>query len=237
MTAELSRSDVATSRRGFLEGFARLGLGTTLLPGVLWSQMSAASTQTVTIAMLKDSARLSGLEFSDEECEVILESVNGNLNRIVALHAVKIPNDVAPPFYFSPLTPGMQVSRAAQPFRASKPRGVKRPADLEHAAFWPVTDLAELIRTRKVTSTELTQMYLARLHRHNEKLNCVVTFLDDVALAQAKRADEEIAAGRYKGPLHGIPWGAKDIMTFAGLQDHLGLGRLPRSKCSTRPRP
>jgi len=217
-------NDTAVSRRGFMAGFTRLGLGTTLLPGVLWAQMSAASTQTVTVALLKDAARLSGLEFSDEECEVILDSVTGNLNRIVALHAIEIPNDVAPPFYFSPLTPGMQVSRAPQPFRASKPRGVKRPAELEHAAFLPVTELAELIRTRQVTSTELTQMYLARLHRHNEKLNCVVTFLDEVALAQAKRADEEIAAGRYKGPLHGIPWGAKDIMTFKGYKTTWGSG-------------
>lgn len=212
------------SRRSFMAGFARLGLSATLLPGVLWSRMGAAGTETLTVAMLKDAARLSGLEFSDEECEVILQSVNGNLNRIVALHAIKIPNDVAPPFYFSPVVPGMHVSREAVPFRASKPRGVKRPTNLEHAAFWPVTELAELIRTRKVTSTELTQMYLARLHRHNEKLNCVVTFLDDVALAQAKRADEEIAAGRYKGPLHGIPWGAKDIMAFQGYKTTWGSG-------------
>ena len=217
-------NDTAVSRRGFMAGFTRLGLGATLLPGVLWAQMSAASTQTVTVAMLKDAARLSGLEFSDEECELVLESVNTNLNRIVALHAVEIPNNVAPPFYFSPLTPGMKVSREARPFRATKPRGVKRPANLEDAAFWSVSELAELIRTRTVTSTELTQMYLARLHRHNEKLNCVVTFLDDYALAQAKQADVEIAAGRYKGPLHGIPWGAKDIMALPGYRTTWGSG-------------
>ena len=217
-------NDTAVSRRGFMAGFTRLGLGATLLPGVLWAQMSAASTQTVTVAMLKDAARLSGLEFSDEECELILESVNGNLNRIVALHAVEIPNNVAPPFYFSPLTPGMKVSREARPFRASKPRGVKRPANLEDAAFWSVSELAELIRTRTVTSTELTQMYLARLHRHNDKLNCVVTFLDDYALAQAKQADAQIAAGRYTGPLHGIPWGAKDIMALPGYKTTWGSG-------------
>jgi Asp-tRNA(Asn)/Glu-tRNA(Gln) amidotransferase A subunit family amidase len=186
--------------------------------------MSAAGTPGVTVAMIKDAARLSGLEFSDEECTAIQDSVTSNLNRIVTLHEITIPNDVSPPFYFSPITPGMKVDRTAKPFRASKPRSVKRPADLEQVAFWPVTDLAELVRTRAVTSTELTRMYLARLHKHNEKLNCVVTFLDEVALAQAKRADEEIAAGRYKGPLHGIPWGAKDIMTFAGYKTTWGSG-------------
>jgi hypothetical protein len=217
-------SDNAVSRRGFMAGMSRLGLGSTLLPGVLWSQMAAASAGKVTAAMIKDAAKLSGLELTDDESAKILESVNGNLNRIVALHEIEIPNDVAPPFYFSPVTPGMQIDRTARPFKASKPRAVKRPANLEHAAFWPVTDLAELLRTRAVTSTELTRMYLARLHAHNEKLNCVVTFLDDVALAQAAKADAEIAAGRYKGPLHGIPWGAKDIMSFKGHKTTWGSG-------------
>jgi Asp-tRNA(Asn)/Glu-tRNA(Gln) amidotransferase A subunit family amidase len=79
-----------------------------------------------------------------------------------------------------------------------------------------VVNLAHLIKTKQVTSLELTEMYLGRLHKYNEKLNCVVTFLDDEAKAQAKQADAEIAAGKYRGPLHGIPWGAKDIITVKG---------------------
>jgi Asp-tRNA(Asn)/Glu-tRNA(Gln) amidotransferase A subunit family amidase len=99
---------------------------------------------------------------------------------------------------------------------------VKRPADLEEIAFWPVRHLAELIRTRQVTSLELTDMYLARLHRYNPKLNNVVTFLDDYGRAEARRADSEIAAGKYKGPLHGIPWGAKDIISVKGFKTTWG---------------
>ena len=99
---------------------------------------------------------------------------------------------------------------------------MKRPANLEDAAFWPVRHLAELIRTRQVTSLELTEMYLARLHRYNAKLNNVVTFLDDHGRAEAKRADAEIAAGKYKGPLHGIPWGAKDIISVKGYKTTWG---------------
>jgi Asp-tRNA(Asn)/Glu-tRNA(Gln) amidotransferase A subunit family amidase len=98
----------------------------------------------------------------------------------------------------------------------SAPPAVKRPANLEDVAFWPVRHLAELIRTKQVTSVQLTEMYLTRLHRYQPKLNFVVTFLDDVAMAQAKQADAEIAAGKYKGPLHGIPWGAKDIISVKG---------------------
>ena len=134
-----------------------------------------------------------------------------------------IPNDVAPPFYFSPIVPGMKVNRTREPLRFST-QVVKRPANLEDVAFWPVVQLAQLIRTRQVTSLELTEMYLGRLHKYNDKLNCVVTFLDDVALAQAKQADAEIAAGKYKGPLHGIPWGAKDIIAVKGYKTTWGSG-------------
>ena len=237
MTAELSRSDVATSRRGFMAGFARLGLGSTLLPGVLWAQMSAASASTVTVAMLQDAARLSGLEFSDEEREKIVASVTANLNRIVALHEIEIPNDVAPPFYFSPLTPGMKVSRTAVPFRPSKPRRVPRPADLEHAAFWPVTELAELVRTRAVTSVELTQMYLARLHRHNEKLNCVVTFLDDVR-PRAGEARRRRDRGRpLPGPAARHPVGREGHHGVRRATRPLGARAPTRIRCSTRRRP
>ena len=110
----------------------------------------------------------------------------------------------------------MTVNKTKQPFRLSAAPAVKRPANLEDVAFWPVRHLAELVRTRQVTSLELTEMYLARLHRYNGLLNNVVTFLDDHGRAEAKRADQEIAAGKYKGPLHGIPWGAKDIISVKG---------------------
>lgn len=79
-----------------------------------------------------------------------------------------------------------------------------------------MTHLCELIRTRQVTSLELTEMYLERLHRYNPLLNCVVTFLDHDALAEARQADADIAAGKYRGGVHGIPWGAKDIISLAG---------------------
>src|SRR5262249_34087653 len=133
-----------------------------------------------------------------------------------------IPNDVSLPFYFTTIVPGMEVNRTKQPFRISDATAVKRPANLEDVAFWSVRNLAELIRTKQVTSTELTQMYLTRLHRLNAKLNCVVTFLDELGLAQAKQADSEVAAGKYKGPLHGIPWGAKDIIAVKGYKTTWG---------------
>ena len=98
----------------------------------------------------------------------------------------------------------------------SGPPNVTRPQDLEETAFWPVTHLAELIRSKQAKSIELTEMYLARLKRYNPKLNCVVTLTEELALRQARKADREIAAGRYRGPLHGIPWGVKDLCAAKG---------------------
>jgi Asp-tRNA(Asn)/Glu-tRNA(Gln) amidotransferase A subunit family amidase len=211
------------TRRRFLGFFSAIGLGGTLLPGVLWAQLQQEGAQRITQTMLADSLALAGLSFSDEDQRSMLQAANQNLTRYEELRKTHIPNDVAPPFYFSPLTPGMKVNRARQPLSFSAPI-VKRPANLEDVAFWPVTQLAQLIATKQATSVELTKMYLARLHRYNPKLNCVVTFLDDLAMAQAAQADADIRAGRHKGPLHGIPWGAKDIIAVKGYKTTWGSG-------------
>ncbi len=209
------------SRRRFLSHFAGLGLGSTLLPGVLWGQLQQAATSQITAEMLKAAVAVAGLTLDDEEQKAMLDTVNRNLAGFEEVRNLKIPNNVSPPFHFSPLTPGMKVNTTREPLRFST-LNTKRPAKLEDAAFYSVAQLGRLLRTKQVTSTELTKMYLDRLHRHNEKLNCVVTFLDDVALAQAKQADAEIAAGKYRGPLHGIPWGAKDIMAVKGYKTTWG---------------
>jgi Asp-tRNA(Asn)/Glu-tRNA(Gln) amidotransferase A subunit family amidase len=152
----------------------------------------------------------------------MVDAANQNLTRYQEWRAIHIPNDVSPPFHFSAIVPGMEINKAKLPFKLSAAPSVKRPANLEDAAFWPIRHLAELLRTKQVTSLELTDMYLTRLHRYNGKLNNVVTFLDDYGRAEAKKADSEIAAGKYKGPLHGIPWGAKDIISVQGFKTTWG---------------
>lgn len=210
------------TRRRFMTHFASIGLGATLAPGILWARMQDAGMQTLTMAMVADALKLSGIEATEEEQEAILEAANRNLAQFEELRAIEIPNDVSPPFHFSAVVPGIEVDRTARPFRLSTPPVVDRPPNLEDAALWPVRHLAELVRTRQVTSVELTEMYLARLHRYNPVLNNVVTFLDEHGLAEARRADREIAAGRYRGPLHGIPWGAKDIISLRGYKTTWG---------------
>ena len=210
------------TRRRFMTHFASIGLGATLVPGVLWARMQDAGAAAVTLEMLTDALRLSGIDLDEEDRKQMVEAANRNLTQIAELRAVDIPNDVSPPFHFNPVVPGMTVERARQPFRMSKAPSLRRPANLEEVAFWPVRHLAELVRTKQVSSVELTRMYLERLHRHNATLNNVVTFLDDHGLAEARRADAEIAAGTYRGPLHGIPWGAKDIISVKGFKTTWG---------------
>lgn len=204
------------TRRRFLAHFSGIGLGSTLLPGVLWGQMQASGAVEVTPEMVHGALALSGLEFSPEDEKAIADGLNESIEGYVELRKIEIPNDVAPPFHFSPLVPGIAPpSRAALPFRPSTP-DARRPSNLEDLAFASVGELSQLLRTRKVRSVELTEMYLDRLHRYDPRLHFVVTFLDDLALEQAERADAEIAAGRWRGPLHGVPWGAKDIISVAG---------------------
>jgi len=217
-------SSTVESRRQFITAFSGLGLSGTLLPGVVWAKMEEQSAHAVTPEMLKASAAIAGLEFADEEFVSMVQSVNQNLARYQALHELHIPNDVAPPFYFSPVVPGMKVNRTKAPLKFSALTDIKRPEKLEDVAFWPVTHLSFLLKSKQVTSVELTQMYLHRLHRYNPKLNCVVTFLDDLALSQARQADAEMASGKDRGPLHGVPWGAKDIIAVKGYKTTWGSG-------------
>ena len=213
---------VDETRRRFMTHFAGIGLGTTLAPGILWARMQDAGTNTITLEMLTAALQMSGIELSEEDRKQMVQGANQNLTRYHELRKIAIPNDVSPPFHFSAIVPGIEVNKTRLPFRLSAAPALKRPSNLEEVAFWPVRHLAELIRTKQVSSVELTQMYLARLHRYNALLNNVVTFLDDYGLAEARRADAEIAAGKYKGPLHGIPWGAKDIISVKGFKTTWG---------------
>src|SRR3954468_11761536 len=216
--------DAADSRRRFLAYFASAGLSSTLLPGVLWARVQEEKADRITSAMLKDALAIAGLEFTDEQRQQILSGVNQNLTRYAELRTIQIDPNIAPPLYYSPLVPGTRLDRVAKPFRPSAAPSLRRPATLEDVAFWPLAHLAQLLKTRQVTSVELTRMYLDRLSRFNATLNFVVTYTDELAMQQAQQADREIAAGKYRGPLHGMPWGCKDIIAVPGFPTQWGSG-------------
>jgi len=212
--SEVAKAVDGLNRRDFLSYFSGVGLSGTLLPGVLWARLQEG--QEITADALAEAEKVSGLEFTDEEREAMVRGLNQNLQAYEALRAHPIPNEVPPAMHFDPVLPSMEVPVEAAPFRPSRAPAVRAPENLEEVAFWPVTHLSELIRSRQVTSLALTRMYLDRLKRHGPTLECVVTLTEERALAQARRADEEIAQGRYRGPLHGIPWGGKDLLAVRG---------------------
>ena len=130
--------------------------------------------------------------------------------------------EVPPALAFVP-APGLRGRPRASAATQASPDRVERPPPKpdtdEGLAFLPVTELSALVRSRQVTSTELTKLYLARLKRFDPLLKCVITLTEDLALKQASKADAEMAAGIYRGPLHGIPWGAKDLIAYPGYDD------------------
>ncbi len=172
---------------------------------------------------IEHAEKLIGLHFTSEERAQMLAEVNKKAGHYEALRGVRLENHTAPPLYFNPNVSGaVTTTGIARACHLADVEDLRRPADLEDVALYPVTHLAQLIRTRQVTSVELTEMYLERLKRYDPHLECVVTLTEDLALRQARRADEELAAGHYRGPLHGIPWGAKDLLAVRGYRTTWG---------------
>jgi Asp-tRNA(Asn)/Glu-tRNA(Gln) amidotransferase A subunit family amidase len=169
---------------------------------------------------LECAEKVFGIDFSDAEQEQMLGGVNRSLESFEQLRKVEIPLDTEPAVTFRPYLPGKKPKPGATPhakLAIAWQVPAARPASGEDLAFLPVTALSALVRKRDVSATDLTRLYLDRLKKFGPRLNCVVTLTEELALAQAGQADREIRAGRYKGPLHGIPWGAKDLFATKGI--------------------
>jgi Asp-tRNA(Asn)/Glu-tRNA(Gln) amidotransferase A subunit family amidase len=165
---------------------------------------------------ISSAARAIGLEWTPSELALMQPSVIENLAAFERLQRIPIDNALPPALVFTPLLPGFEV-RPSRIQKAEIPLPeATRPADLEELAYADIPTLASLIRSRAVSSTELVQMYLARLKRLDSQLLCVVHLTEARALAQAQQRDREIAEGRWRGLLHGIPWGAKDLLAVRG---------------------
>src|SRR4051812_11820378 len=155
----------------------------------------------------------------------MLDGLKQQEQRIEALHKIPLANSVSPAIVFDPLPPGKKVAPPSRRAMVrSRPSSRAMPSDLEELAFLPVTELSELVRRSRVTSLQLTQMYLARLKKYDPVLRCVISLTEERALRHAAAADAEIKRGRYRGPLHGIPWGAKDLLAVRGYKTTWGAG-------------
>ena len=164
---------------------------------------------------------LAGLEFTQTERDTFLSTLTVLKGRYDTLRTVDLPNSVPVPLYFDPRIPGQDIPKGREKYLFQE-FPTKRPKNIEECAFYTIGQLAHLIRTQQITSLELTTMYLDRLKRHGPTLECVVTLTEELALNQARRADKFIKTGRYLGPLHGIPYGAKDLLAVQGYKTTWG---------------
>ncbi|MGD0443852.1 MAG: amidase [Edaphobacter sp.] len=238
-------------RRGFLGVCSMVGLGQTLLPGALFTLATQAKAQSspivgggevkastdalakITPEMIDGAAAIAGISVTDEQKKMMLEGLEQLRKSYTAIRDLKMPNSVAPAFVFDPVPGDMVLDTVKKPLKMSAAPDVKMLAGQVSAgvagtsdalAFASVRELAELVKTRKVTSVELTKMYLARLKEYDPQLHFVITLTEERAMDHAAAADKEIGAGKYRGPLHGIPWGGKDLLAVKGYRTTWGAG-------------
>jgi Asp-tRNA(Asn)/Glu-tRNA(Gln) amidotransferase A subunit family amidase len=234
-----NRRTMPLDRRHFLSVCSAAGLAGTLLPGTLYTLAAQAeqqgseaaknpkpiAPQPITAEMLEAASILAGVPLTAEQRAMMLDGLNQQRKSYDVIRALRIPNSVAPAFIFDPLPPGVAVEIEHHPMRISKAHAIAHaPSNLEDLAFLSVRELSEYVRTKKVSSVALTEMYLTRLKRYDPILHFVVTLTEERAMTQAREADREIAAGRYRGPLHGLPWGAKDLLAVKGYPTTWGAG-------------
>jgi Asp-tRNA(Asn)/Glu-tRNA(Gln) amidotransferase A subunit family amidase len=235
-------------RRAFLNACSCAGIASPLLPGILLTlaaqaQEAGAGANTeakppalpkITPEMLDQAAELAGVgPFTAEQKKMMLDGLNDQRDAYAQIRALKIGNDVPPAYVFHPgpaakPTPheDCQLASCESDYADVSPEihPPSAPKRMENLAFATLNELSDLLRNRAITSLALTQMYLDRLKRYDAKLHFVITLTEERAIAQAKKADEEIAAGHYRGPLHGIPWGAKDLLAVKGYPTTWGAG-------------
>src|SRR6185437_5583356 len=220
-----SSSSSSSSRRNFLSACSKLGLAGTLFPGALWT-LAQGQPEKITVDMISQAAVIADVPIPDADRQMMVRSLQQASSGYEQIYKLRMENGVQPAMVFDPLvSTDIKLPQTKMPMRISAApaiaaRGV--PKNLEDIAFATVRELAELVHAKKVSSTALTQMYLERLKRYDPKLFFVITLTEERALAQAKEADRDITAGKYRGPLHGIPWGAKDLHAVKGYRTTWG---------------
>jgi Asp-tRNA(Asn)/Glu-tRNA(Gln) amidotransferase A subunit family amidase len=204
-------------RRRFLKAVPAAVAGALAAPALAQQESEA---QRISKATLDCGEKIFGIDFTEAEEEAALNGVNSNLEAFERLRQIEIPPGTEPAVTFRPYLPGRKPKPGATPgarLKISLRSPAARSASIADLAFQPVTALAALVQKRELSATDLTKMYLERLKKFGPKLNCVVTLTEELALAQAAQADKEIRSGRHRGPLHGIPWGAKDLFATKGI--------------------
>ncbi len=211
-----------TSRRELLAAVAAVGVG-----NATFHRAVAAAAQPeggVTPEMVKNAEWVAGVTLTEAERKTVAGAITQHLQRMASLHKLGIGYAPAPAIRFD-ATPGEAPSGGRGKVRFEpKPAEVARPKSDDDLAFSSLATLATLILQKQITSAELTKVYLSRLKKYDPALLCVVNLTEELAMKQAEAADKDIAAGKHRGPLHGIPWAAKDLIAYPGYKTTWGAG-------------
>jgi Asp-tRNA(Asn)/Glu-tRNA(Gln) amidotransferase A subunit family amidase len=181
-----------------------------------------AQTKADSIKLIQQTVKFYDLDFTEAEADSMLSSMNSNLQLYKGLHRTLPANDIPYPFAFNPAPAGMKIPTKKIRINWDIPYKMDLPATINDLAFYSIPQLASLIINKKISSVDLTKFFIARLKKWGDTLQCVITLTEDLALQQAKQADKELSEGYYRGPLHGIPYGLKDLFAVKGYKTTFG---------------
>ncbi|MEQ8523308.1 amidase [Gracilimonas sp.] len=176
----------------------------------------------ITSAMIQDAASVIGLEFTQTERDTMIESLEDTREDLQTIRDFKLNNSVPPSLNFNPIPVGKRFDFQQRSQTWDLPENVALPENKSDLAFYTIEELASLIKDRKISSVELTEFFLDRIEQHDEELEAIVTVTRERALQQAQQMDVELEQGTYRGPLHGIPYGAKDLLAVEGYKTTWG---------------
>ncbi len=189
-----------------------LVIGTFLLGAFTYQQV----VKVITAADVRGAANIAGLEFTQSEIDSLLPGLDDYRKSYEAIRKVNLPNSASLPLIFNPIPPGYQLPPASFMGGFSSSGNAQLPNNMDDLAYYSISQLSKLIIGKKITSEELTKYFIERLKKYDPKLKCVVTLTEKTALEEARKADEDLKNGEYKGMLHGIPYGLKDIVSAKG---------------------
>ena len=169
--------------------------------------------QNITKENIENAEKIIGLNFNDAERDSMLSLLEEQFGNYQKIHAFELNNNVSPSIMFNPIPVSFKFNYLQKPVKFSDYSYTKMPSDKNDLAFYSIGELAQLIKTKKITSTELTKFFIDKLKKYDPQLHCVITLTEEQAIKQARIADEEIALGKYRGILHGIPFGVKDLLS------------------------
>ncbi|HEX4876297.1 MAG TPA: amidase [Chitinophagaceae bacterium] len=183
--------------------------------------VSQAQNKADSIRLVQDALKLYDLSFTEAEVDSMLDGLKENKDVYYSMHKLYPPNNLAYPFAFIP-APGFRVSNRRDRINFDIPNQTQLPANRDELAYYSIPQLAALLINKRITSVELTKFFIDRLKKYGDTLQCIITLTEDIAMEQARLADEEIKEGIYRGPLHGIPYGLKDLFAVKGTKTTWG---------------